>query len=268
MISGISGQMTAWPDKFIQMIMEDFYVIVFDNRDVGLSSYYDHLTSLSTMDVITKLKQGEVPDAPYTLHDMAEDTVVLMDNFNIQSAHICGVSMGGQIAQVLALDYPEKVLSLALLITSPGDYDLPPPEQKVMDYFFNASSVHINVESAVQKHLEQYKIYNHPDDYALDEVEKLYYEAYKRSYHPEGVQRQLIAMLVAKPRGKALEALQVPTVIIQGGCDPVFSIEHGERLHQSIKGSKLFIIPNMGHGLPARVFALISKYMSHLICIE
>lgn len=258
LVSGITSQLINWPDALLDAFVDaGFYVVTFDNRDVGLSTYYDDLPTPDLNTVLAQLQQGQKPVVPYTYHDMAADIADLMAGLDIQQAHILGVSMGGQIAQVFALDYPEKLLSLTLVMTSSGDADLPPPKQEVLDFFFNSTTQVTDIETAIERHMAQNKIYEHPNDYNEEEANQRYEKAYHRAYHPQGNQRHLLALMTAMPRGELLPQLKMPVLIMHGDYDPVFSVEHAQRLHEKIPQSQLHIIPNLGHGLPARIFPML-----------
>lgn len=262
LIAGITGQLINWSPDFIDALATaGFYVVTFDNRDVGLSSYYDHLETPSMQEIIAKLQQGQPVNAPYSYHDMADDIRLLMDELNISKAHIAGNSMGGQIAQVFALDYPERTISLTLVATTSGDRDLSPPTQEVTNFFFNGRPI-TNIAEAIERHIAQYKIYLHPDDFDAAAARTICEKAYARAYHPAGNQRQLIAMLTAHPRGEALQKIMLPTFIIHGDYDPVFPLDHGQRLADVLENSELCVIPNMGHGLPKRAYTPIIEALS------
>lgn len=260
LIGGISSQLVGWPEDFLRdLLNQGFRVVVFDHRDVGRSSYYDHLETPSVMAFLEQMQQGTLMDVPYSLDDMADDVITLMDGLEIEKSHVLGVSMGGQVAQVLAINHPDRVTHLTLVSTSSADRDLPPPSQEVMGFFFGSQKPITDLESAIERHIAQYKIYNHPDDFDFDEAEKKLTTAYQRAYHPEGFQRQLLAMMAAPPRGDALKQLDVPCLIVHGDYDPVFSMAHAERLADSLSNSDLLAVKDMGHSLPTRGRLLISK---------
>lgn len=262
-IMGITGQLVHWPKELMQSIADQgYYVIVFDNRDVGLSSYYDHLDTPEMGEVMAKLQQGVLTPPPYTLNDMAEDIVVLMDGLDIEKAHLIGQSLGGQIAQCFALEYPERLLSLTLLYTSSGDRHLPPPKPEVLNFFFAPRPENETLQNKIERHVEQYRIYNHPNDLDEDEARAICQLAYERANHPNGNTRQMLAMMHAEPRGEALKSLRVPTLILHGDYDPVFPPEHAKFLHDAISGSKILIHKDLGHGLPRRLFPELSESMT------
>lgn len=266
LIMGITGQLVHWPNDLIQGLADSgFYVIIFDNRDVGLSSYYDHLKTPSISEVITQKQQGKMVNSPYSLSDMADDIVILMEGLGIAEAHIAGISMGGQIAQIFAIKHPEKTLTLTLIATSSGDPSLPPAKQAVLSFFFGSKKPVTDLVSAIERHVAQYKIYNHPDDFDIEDTARLQTLAYKRAYHPAGNQRQLLAMVCAEARSEALKKLELPTLIIHGDYDPVFSADHGKQLAECIPNSQLEIISNMGHGIPKRIYSHFTELLRSFV---
>jgi len=253
LVMGITGQLINWPSELTQGLVDaGFYVVTFDNRDVGLSTYYDELETPDLTDAVQRKQQGEELTLPYTLNDMSSDLRILMDGLHIKQAHIVGASMGGQIAQIFAIEHTERLLSLTLVATSSGDPGLQPPKPEVLDFFFKPSSDNTDPESAVNQHIEQYKLYTHPDDFDLDAVKALHKNAYQRAYHPMGNKRQLLAMIFAEPRGEKLRSVFVPSLVIHGVYDPVAPADHGKQLAECLPHSHLLIIEKMGHGLPVR----------------
>ena len=264
LVMGITGQLVSWPEQFIDSLAgAGFQVITFDNRDVGLSSYYDELGVPNVHEFLNSLRQGEQVAPPYTLADMAEDILLLMDELQIDKAHFAGISMGGQIAQVFALEHPERMLSLILISTTSGDRGLPSPKQEVLDFFFKPKTGN-DLDSAINRHVEQYKIYCHPDDFDAAKVRSNCEKIYARAYHPEGNTRQMLANIAAPPREMLLEKLELPTLIIHGDYDPVFLLEHGQSLHNLIKDSELVVVNNMGHILVDKYIATIVQAISKL----
>jgi pimeloyl-ACP methyl ester carboxylesterase len=265
LVMGITGQLISWPNELIRGLADaGFYVVTFDNRDVGLSTYYDDLETPDLADVMQKQQKGELIDPPYKLNDMAKDILVLMDGLQVKQAHVVGVSMGGQIAQILAIEHPERLLSLTLISTSSGDPGLPPPKPEVLDFFFKPKESNTDLDSSIMQHVQQYKIYNHPDDFDLNEIKAMHEKSYQRAYHPMGNQRQLLAMIFAEPRGEKLRSVLVPSLIIHGDYDPVAPMEHGEHLAKLLPNSKTLAIEKMGHGLPPRACpAMVAAMIDH-----
>jgi len=267
-IQGIASQLVHWPTELMEKLAaEGYHVVIFDNRDVGLSHYYDHLDTPSLDDAFASKWRGQAFKPPYTLKDMAHDVVLLMDALNIEKVHLVGISMGGIIAQYFAFDYPERLLTLTLGATSSGDTHLPPPKSDVMNFLFQLNPSSTDIESAIERHVQQYHLYNHPDDIHPDVIRKVHRRAYNRAYHPEGSHRQLLAVMFDEPRGEQLKQITVPTLIIHGDYDPVVPLEHGQQLADLFPSSELVIIPNMGHGIPQRIYnslvRLLSNHFSH-----
>lgn len=271
LIMGISGQLIHWPNKFTQgLVRKGFYVVTFDNRDAGLSQYYDHINAPSLTEAIVAKQQGRDLKSPYTLNDMAADVILLMKKLCIPKAHLVGISMGGIIAQLVAIEYPKFVLSLTCIASTSGDPNLPPAKPEVLAFFFSPRRQDEDIETAVTNKMQLHRIYNHPDHIDEDIIRKLYIKTYNRSHKPSGFKRQLLALIAAEPRGEKLKRLQVPSLIIHGDYDPVFPLEHGKELAKCLSNSHLEIIAKMGHGLPEclcdKIVDLIVKHIIKKSC--
>jgi pimeloyl-ACP methyl ester carboxylesterase len=269
LISGIGGQLIDWPKSLTHGLVEKgFYVIIFDNRDSGLSRQYDELGTPDFSEAIAAKQQGKSFNPPYRLENLADDVIVLMDELQIEKAHILGASMGGIIAQYVALGFVDRVHSLTCIATTSGDPQLPPAKKEVMEFF--ASSMNIqnqSLESFIDSKLDLFRIYNHPDDFDEENLKNQFVASFKRSNNPAGFKRLMLAMICAEPRTDRLKQLKLPCLIIHGGYDPVFSVEHGHQLAESIAGSHLEIIEKMGHGLPdfvcEKTIDLVTKYLKY-----
>lgn len=264
LITGISGQLANWPDGLIEAFLSaGFYVIIFDNRDVGLSKYYDELGPANIAAAVSAKQQQTIYKPLYSLSDMANDIVVLMDGLNIVKAHLVGVSMGGMIAQVFAIEHPNRILSLTCVMTTTGDTGLPPAKPEVLRLFFTPRPALPDLESYLQHKLRVYRLYNHPDDYDENKMRSIYSRSYQRAKdYPAGFNRHLLAIVCAEGRGPQLKQIEIPSLIIHGDIDPVFPVAHGEQLASCIAHSHLKIIKNMGHGMPQRIY----RDMIHWIC--
>ncbi len=254
LINGIGGQLIDWPEALTQGLADKgFYVVTFDNRDSGLSRHYEELGLPNLHEAIAAKQQGKSVNPPYTLEDMAADVIALMDEIRIEKAHILGGSMGGIIAQYIALNFPDRVRSLICIGTTSGDPKLPPPKKEVLDYFgssLNADNQNQSLESVVDKKLQLYKIYYHPDFFDAEKLRSKIMRAFKRANYPDGFKRLILAMICAEPRTDKLKKIHVPCLIIHGVDDPAFSLEHGKQLAAIIPGAQLAIIEKMGHGIP------------------
>lgn len=251
LIAGLGGQLNSWPRDFINyLVNHKYYVIAVDNRDSGLSKKYDELGTFNVLDVMTKINNGEHFKPPYTLDDMAFDIYELMSKLQIIKSHFVGISMGGNIAQVFSINYPEACLSMTCIGATSGDPDLPPPKQDVLDYFFSKNRRVNNLEEYIEDRLSIYKIYNTTKHINEEQMRKHYVETYKRSFEPDGISRQMLAMICAQPRTEQLKNVFNPSLIVHGTHDPVFPLEHGKHLANCLPNSKLKIIENLGHGFP------------------
>ncbi len=265
LIMGTVGQLIAWPKSITQGLVDlGYYVITFDNRDVGLSSYYDHLPTPSLAETMAAMQQGQKITVPYTTCDMAEDVLDLIQGLHIDKAHIVGISMGGEIAQIFALNHPMYTLSLTCIGSSSRDSDLPPPKPEVMNLFFGPKPIITDAESYINSRMQSYLVYNHPEDINEPEARELYRQEYQRAYHPEGSQRQLLAMIFVEPRGERLKQLAIPSLVIHGDNDPAIPLECGKHLAACLPRSHLLIIKNMGHGLPEKACAEMVVAMDQL----
>jgi pimeloyl-ACP methyl ester carboxylesterase len=267
LILGIGGQLIQWPKTLIDGLVKEFYVVTFDNRDSGLSQYYDHLGTPNLPEAIHARQNGKPFKPPYTLEDMASDVIMLMDKLSIQKAHILGGSMGGMIAQVFAIEHPERILSLILIATTSGDPHLSPAAASVLQFFSLSTSEKRekeSLESYVESKTTLYRIYD-PAFFNEAKTRALLTEVYKRAYYPDGFKRQLIALIFAEPRGEKLKKLQVKSLVIHGKNDPVFPLDHGKYLADCLTNSRLEIIEKMGHGLPDEMCKIIADLIADFI---
>jgi pimeloyl-ACP methyl ester carboxylesterase len=250
LIMGLGSQLLLWDADLCRLLADrGFHVVRFDNRDVGLS---------------TKIEDGPAPDlaaalpgdtssASYTLEDMADDAAGLLDHLQVQSAHLVGASMGGMIAQVLAIRYPDRVRSLASVMSTTGDPSVGQPRQEAMSVLF--AEVPSDRAGYVEFHLDAVRAIGSPG-FPLDEdrVRRTAAAVFERSFYRQGVARQLLAVIASGDRTRALSRLDVPTVVIHGREDPLIPVSGGEATARAIPGAELLVIPGMGHDLPPGVW--------------
>jgi pimeloyl-ACP methyl ester carboxylesterase len=260
LIIGLGGQLIYWDEEFCRHLAEaGRYVIRFDNRDAGLSTKFQDAGVPEITDVIGKLMSGRKVTPPYTIEDMADDAVGLLDALKIEKAHICGMSMGGMIAQSIAIRYPGRVLSLISIYSTTGNPDLPQPKPEVMELLFSTPPQ--EREPFIQYELDIFRKITGPR-FEFDEewARKLVARAYDRSFCPQGTARQLLAILTQSNRKAALEGLRVPTLIIHGDADPLVPLEAGKDAAEAVPGAELKIMEGMGHDLPhGEAWTLIAK---------
>ena len=246
LISGLSDQLIHWDDDFCRTLSQrGHYVIRFDNRDTGLSTKFDQAGGAD----LGALTRGEKNTPPYTLGDMADDAVGLLDALGIRKAHICGASMGGMIAQTVTIRHPSRVLSLISIYSTTGNKDLPPPKPEMMELLFAPASP--EREAYIEHMLNLFKAMA-GRGFVFDEAwtRMITGRAYDRCFCPEGTGRQLFAIMTQGNRKKALASVTVPTLVIHGTDDPVVPVEAGRDTAEAIPGAQLMLIEGMGHDLP------------------
>ncbi len=253
LIMGLGAQLITWDDGFCRELVDrGFYVIRYDNRDSGLS---DKMESAGPADLFAAYR-GEAQPA-YTLDDLAADAVGVLDALHIPSAHIVGASMGGFIAQLVAINYPERTLSLTSIMSGPGGEDAVDPTPEAAQALVRPPGT--SREEVVAMRLESGHLLvglENPFDEANErrKIER----AYDRSYYPAGYGRQLVAILVAKSRVPALAMLRVPTLVVHGVDDPLVPLENGRLVASAVPGARLIELQGMGHNLPEQYWPLVA----------
>jgi pimeloyl-ACP methyl ester carboxylesterase len=258
LIMGLGIQMLGWDERFCNMLADrGYFVIRFDNRDVGLSSKIEGGPPPDLM----KLMSGDYSSAAYTLDDMAADAAGLLDELGIEKAHIVGVSMGGMIGQTLAISHPERALSLTSIMSTTGSPAVGQPRQDVLMALVAPAPA--DREGFIDRQVEMFKLIGSPD-YPMqeDEFRELVARSYDRAFYPEGFMRQLTAILASGDRTVALAAVNVPTLVIHGDADPLIAPDGGEATAKAIPGAKLVKIPGMGHDLPP---ALWPRFVDEIV---
>lgn len=258
LVMGLGGQMISWDERFIQLLVDHgFYVIRFDNRDVGLSTKCEEADEPNLMQAFMAAQAGETIKSPYSLEDMADDAVGLLDALNIEKAHICGASMGGMIVQVIAFRHPTRVISLCSIMSTTGNPDLPPAKPEILQLLTTPvpSERKAYIENAVKTGKLLYG-----SGFPYDEVRgrELTGKVFDRCYYPPGFGRQLLAIMANGNRKPKLASITVPTLVIHGGDDPLVPVEGGKDTHEAISGSELIIIDGMGHSLPPETWTQIT----------
>ena len=250
LIVGLGAQLVYWDDAFCSQLAEaGLHVIRFDNRDAGLSTKFDAAGVPDIMGMVGKLMRGQKVTPPYTIEDMAADAVGLLDALNIQKAHICGMSMGGMIAQSLAIHYPQRLLSLTSIYSTTGNPHLPQPKPEIMRLLLTPPPQ--ERELFIRFHLDLFRALTGPR-FGFDEkwVRDTMAKAYDRAYYPQGTGRQLAAIMTQSNRKGALHGVKVPTLVIHGDADPLVSVEAGKDIAHTVPGAELIILEGMGHDLP------------------
>ncbi|WP_294045690.1 alpha/beta hydrolase [Sphingomonas sp.] len=251
LIMGLGAQLTLWPMPMVeQLVARGYRVIRYDNRDIGLSTKFDAAGIPLMPGVIAAMMMGVKPDVPYLLADMAADAIGLLDALGIARAHIIGASMGGMIAQMVAAAYPERVLSLTSIMSTTGNPALPPATTEAMTVLTTRPDC-IDEDAIVAHGVRIEKVIGSPG-YPAD-PEKLSAQVragFRRSYHPPGFARQMVAIVASGDRRDALRTITAPTMVIHGVDDPLVPLAGGRDTAATIPGAQIVEILGMGHNLP------------------
>lgn len=264
LVMGLGAQMIHWRDGFCELLADrDHFVIRFDNRDSGLSEKFGHLGIPDMGEMAARLMAGEPAQAPYALDDMAADALGLLDELEVEAAHICGASMGGMIVQAMALNAPERIRSLTSIMSSTGNPELPSSTDEAIAAMLSPPAT--SREEAIERTVSVGQVIGSPGYRAAEEDARARAaEGYDRSFYPEGVARQMAAIAAHGNRRPALETLSLPALVIHGAADPLVPVEGGHDTHQALKGSKLKVVEGMGHDLPEPLWPEIVEAIDEL----
>lgn len=256
LIPGLGGHNISWTSDFCQQLANaGFYILRVDNRDTGLSPHMDNFPSIDLGALIQKMQNGEQFAIPYTLMDMADDIIQLLDSLSIDKAHVIGRSMGGMIAQLVAAKYPERTLSLCAIMSSTGNPALPQSEPDVMQMLMSSGA---NPKENLEAYLTgQLAFYRRISSTSCPFDEKYYRgylsQALERNYSPEGTKRQIVAVAVTGDLRPYIRHIDTPTLVIHGSVDPLFPLAAGQDIANNIINAKLEIIEGMGHETPPMI---------------
>lgn len=267
LIMGLGAQMIAWHDDFCARLAgRGFYVIRYDNRDVGLSSKMSGAPNVLAMVQSYFSRQVPEVETPYTLADMADDAAGLLAALTIPSAHFAGISLGGTIAQHLALRHPRQVRSLTLISTTSGNLELPLPETAALNALLAPPAE--DRKARIAQGVTTSRLLSGDLPFDEDDAWEEGARAYDRSFYPEGTTRQLAALL-STPWYEELPRLDAPTLVIHGEKDPLFPLAHGEDLAATIPGARLHVVQGGGHSFPRAAWPeLVAAIAQHARAVE
>ena len=238
MIMGLGASHAVWGDALVQGLEASGYrVVLLDNRDTGGSTRFDDWGQPTVWWQLLKRQMGFEVDAPYTLNDMAADTVAVMDVLDINNAHIVGASMGGMIAQVVAAQYPQRTRSLVSIMSTTGSPQLPPPSAEASESLLGVTT----------------------DDGAAAERREA---MVARGFYPQSMGRQLMAVFKTGDRSDAVATITAPTLVVHGAKDTLLPPPHGAHTAQLIAGSELVVYDSMGHNIPDEVLPKLLQEMT------
>ncbi|PJI10220.1 MULTISPECIES: alpha/beta fold hydrolase [Clostridium] len=265
LIAGNGAQLNFWELDFCEMLAQNnLQVIRFDNRDAGLSTKFDAAGIPDMSKIYQAAKDGKPIKTAYTLEDMSDDVVGLLDTLGIKKAHICGASMGGTIAQVFAYRHPSRICSLISIMSSTGNPNNPQISPETLKIVTatppNGRDAYIDYTLCMWKNLWS-KGFPFEEERAIRYIE----ESYDRSYYPQGAVRQNAALVANGDRRQHLSLLTIPTLVIHGTADPLFPVEAGKDTARTIPNAKLLLIKGMGHDMPKGTWKCIVKAIASLV---
>jgi pimeloyl-ACP methyl ester carboxylesterase len=266
LVMGLGMQLIAWPPYFVQPLLDAGYrVIRLDNRDIGLSTHLDHLGKPNLVLALLKLKLGLTPKAPYSIADMAADALGVLDALKIDKAHVVGVSMGGMIAQRIAIAAPQRVLSLTSIMSSSGAKGLPNAKLAVLKVLLGRPRS-AAPQALVTHYLKLFRAIGSP---AFPMPQAMLRErillSVQRNYYRVGTLRQMLAIVSDITRAAQLSRITSPTLVLHGKADPLLPYPCGEDTARRIRGAKLIGIEGMGHDLPPQPVAqMLAELIPHI----
>jgi pimeloyl-ACP methyl ester carboxylesterase len=248
LIMGVGTQMIAWPESLCEgLAARGFYVIRYDNRDVGLSSKLDDQPPPAIEALMMAVAAGVPPQAPYTLSDMAKDAVGVLDALGIDKAHIVGASMGGMITQLVAIEHPQRTKSLVSIMSTTAEPGLPQAQPHAIAALLTPPA-DASRDAAIQRTVELFTLIGSPGyPAAPGELAAMGAKSFDRGVNPAGFLRQMAAILATPPRTAGLSGVKVPAMVIHGIDDPLVPVECGRHTAQSIPGAEMVDVPGMGH---------------------
>jgi pimeloyl-ACP methyl ester carboxylesterase len=250
LVMGLGVQMLGWDEGFCELLVErGFHVVRFDNRDVGRSTKIEGGPRANLMAAMA----GDAGSASYTLDEMADDCAGLLDHLDVEVANLVGASLGGMVAQTMAVRHPRRVLSLVSMMSTTGDPAVGQPHPEALPSLLTRPPA--DREEYVEFAVQAFRVIGSPgfdaDEGALRQRAGASFE---RGYHPDGTARQLLAILASGDRTEALRRLDLPTLVIHGTNDPLIDPSGGKATAAAIPGARLELIEGMGHDLPRELW--------------
>ncbi|MEV7044251.1 alpha/beta hydrolase [Amycolatopsis sp. NPDC051061] len=255
LVMGLGAQMITWEDGFCELLAgRGFFVVRYDNRDVGLSTWLDELPAPD----LAALAGGDLTSAPYRLSDLADDAVGLFDALGIGRAHVVGASMGGMIVQQLAIDHPDRLLSVTSIMSTTGDPAVGRAEPWALALLTRPPAT--TREQALSDSVDGYRRLGspgYPDDEAFLLAKATLH--YDRARHPVGTLRHAAAVLASGDRTPGLRSVRLPALVVHGDADPLIDVSGGKATAEAIPDAELLVIPGMGHNLPRAVWPTLAE---------
>jgi proline iminopeptidase len=265
LIMGLGMQLIAWPQELVDGLVEQgYYVIRYDNRDVGLSSKLHRFKKPNLVLAYLKSLVGWKQASGYTLSDMADDALGLLDALGIARAHIVGMSMGGMIAQIFASRFAGRTLSLTSIMSSSGRRGLPGPKAAARNAMMSAPADPNDRKAVVDRMVAVYRTIGSPSFPTPERTLRASIErAVDRGTSPDGVARQLVAIVTCGDRTPLLRKIRCPALVIHGAADPLVPLACGVDTAAAIPGARLHVIEGMGHDLPSQLIERLLALLEH-----
>lgn len=261
LVMGLATQMIGWPDDFCRDLAgRGYFVVRFDNRDIGLST---HLHDAGAPDVMAVLG-GDRRQIAYALEDLADDTAGLVDALGLPGVHLVGASMGGMVSQLVAVRHPEKVRSLTSIMSTTGAAGVGAPAEAALGVLLAPAAR--TRDEAVQRAVDTYRVIGSPgfefDEAGLRDRAGL---SFDRAHDPAGVARQLVAIMTCADRTTLLSKISVPTLVIHGAEDGLVQVDGGRATAAAIPDAELLVVDGMGHDLPRALWPQLLDRISAVI---
>lgn len=260
LVMGLGAQLTLWPIELVDaLVARGYYVIRHDNRDIGLSQKFEAGGTPDVTAIVAALMSGQEPPVAYRLSDMAADAAALLGALGIERAHVVGASMGGMIAQLMAVHHADRLHTMTSIMSTTGNPALPPARPEAMAVLMERAPADATLDQVLDLGVRVVRgigspAYPVPLDRLHDRLER----DYNRSFYPAGAPRQFAAIVADGDRRERLKDVTVPTLVIHGADDPLVPVEGGRDTAASIPGARLLEIPGMGHDLPVELVEQIA----------
>jgi pimeloyl-ACP methyl ester carboxylesterase len=267
LIMGFAAQLIFWPERLCEgLAAKGFRVVRFDNRDIGKST---HLTDRAPPDLAKlweKVSSGGEPEVPYSLSDMADDAVGLLDALGAERAHIVGASMGGMIAQLVAINRPDRTKSLTSIMSTTGRRDLPPGDRDTLALLTKPPKSLRREDLIENGILVRHALAGPGFRESEADIHAFLERVVDRApYDPHGSARQLAAIVAAPPRNELLKSVRCPALVLHGDSDPLLRVAAAEDTAASIPGAELVVVPGMGHGVPESLAPVLLKHIGDFV---
>jgi pimeloyl-ACP methyl ester carboxylesterase len=266
LIHGLSTPLTGWPRAMVEtFVAANFQVLLLDNRDVGRSQQLDHFPIPNMGWVITKLKLGLSIKPPYQLEDMMQDIIGLLDALNLTQVHVVGASMGGMVAQLMAIHHPQRVKTLTSIMSTTGYKKLPAIEKNIRDTIMQKPAS-TDYKGRMHYHVKKWQVIGSPDYPSSDSYLNEYVDSMlQRGISTKGTMRQMLAIMAASNREHALSKLDIPSLVIHGDRDGLVNLAGGKATADAIPNAKLKIYPGMGHDFPVELIPnIVNDIVAHV----